>query len=215
MQEIPWHFSPFIWLFGYGIALLGYLYCLFVHFSSKIILTGKNNLKKDGNYIYCFWHRYIFLYFALFMRHYRHVWMQHPIWFMKPSHIYLRLIGVRKVILGSSGHAGKEAADQLVGYLKAGYSTAIMPDGPKGPPFVLKKGALHISEQSQVPIVPLKFKTSALPELNHWDRRLWPMPFKTYQVEFGQPLLVNADNFEEVMQSLSSALGEVSSFNKY
>jgi lysophospholipid acyltransferase (LPLAT)-like uncharacterized protein len=56
--------------------------------------------------------------------------MQHPTWYMKPSHVMLRFIGVKKITLGSSGYSGKEAADQLVEYLKKGYSTVILPDGP-------------------------------------------------------------------------------------
>jgi hypothetical protein len=33
---------------------------------------------------------------------------------MKPSHVMLRFVGVRKLILGSSGHSGRKAADELV-----------------------------------------------------------------------------------------------------
>jgi lysophospholipid acyltransferase (LPLAT)-like uncharacterized protein len=55
----------------------------------------------------------------------------------------LRFIGVKKIVLGSSGYSGKEAADQLVEYLKKGYSTVLSPDGPSGPAFQMKKGALQ------------------------------------------------------------------------
>jgi lysophospholipid acyltransferase (LPLAT)-like uncharacterized protein len=104
------------------------------------------------------------------------------------------------------GHAGKEAADQLVEYLKKGYSTAIMADGPKGPLFIMKKGALHMSIQSGVPIVPLQFKAAHAWELNHWDRRLWPLPFNKYTVEFGQPIQVTKDNLENAYELISKAL---------
>ena len=68
-----------------------------------------------------------------------------------------------------------------------------MPDGPNGPPFVMKKGALHMSIQSNVPIVPLQFKTSHLWELNHWDKHMWALPFTKYTVEFGEPVQVTED----------------------
>ena len=92
-----------------------------------------------------------------FLRNYRHAWMQHATWYMKTSHVMLRYVGVRKIILGSTGHAGKKAATQLVGYLKNGYSTVLLPDGPSGPPFQMKKVAFHISMQSNVPILPVRF----------------------------------------------------------
>jgi lysophospholipid acyltransferase (LPLAT)-like uncharacterized protein len=126
---------------------------------------------------------------------------------MKPSHIFLRFIGVSKIILGSTGHSGKEAADQLVEYLKNGYSTAIMPDGPNGPPFIMKKGVLHMSLQSNVPIVPLQFKASRALELNHWDKRLWALPFNKYTVQFGEPVQVTEDNLENAYELISEALG--------
>jgi lysophospholipid acyltransferase (LPLAT)-like uncharacterized protein len=207
VNEVPLRFKPFVFLFGYGIAILGYIYCCLVHFTSKIVFIGRENLNKNSNYIICFWHQHVFLYFSIFLRNRHHAWMQHPIWFMKPSHIFLHLIGVSKIVLGSTGHSGKEAADKLVGCLKEGYSTVIMPDGPYGPPFVMKKGALHMSIQSNVPIVPLRFKTSRALELNHWDRRLWPLPFTKYTVEFGEPYLITNDNIESKYELISKALG--------
>ena len=207
VNEVPLRFKPFVCLFGYSIAILGYIYCCLVHVTSKIVYIGKEHLKENSNYIICFWHQHVFLYFTIFLRNHHHAWMQHPIWFMKPSHIFLRFIGVSKVILGSTGHSGKEAASQLVEYLKKGYSTAIMPDGPHGPAFIMKKGALHMSIQSNIPIVPLRFKASHALELNHWDKRLWALPFSKYTVEFGDPVQVTEDNLERSYELISKALG--------
>lgn len=207
VNEVPFRFKPLVFLFGYSVAILGFVYCFVVHFTSKIVFIGREQLKKNSNYILCFWHQYAFLYFVIFLRNQHHIWMQHPIWYMKPSHIFLRFIGVTKIILGSTGHSGKEAAKQLVEYLKKGSSTAIMPDGPHGPPFIMKKGSLHMSLQSNVPIIPIRFKTSFAWELNRWDRRLWPLPFTKYTVEFGQPVQVTKDNLESVYNIVSKALG--------
>ena len=96
---------------------------------------------------------------------------------MKPCHVLLRLMGVEKIILGSTGHSGRKAADQLVEYLKRGYSTVVMPDGPNGPPFILKKGILHMSLQSGVPIVAMQFISSDYFEFNTWDRKKLSYPF--------------------------------------
>jgi lysophospholipid acyltransferase (LPLAT)-like uncharacterized protein len=132
--------------------------------------------------------------------------MQHPTWYMKPSHVMLSFIGVKKIILGFSGYSGKEAADQLVEYLKKGFSTVILPDGPSGPPFKMKKGGLHISLQSNVPIAPMRFQTSNSIEIPYWDRRKWPLPFSRITVEFGEPIQITEDNFEMACDLISKSL---------
>jgi lysophospholipid acyltransferase (LPLAT)-like uncharacterized protein len=126
---------------------------------------------------------------------------------MKPSHVMLRFIGVKKIVLGSSGYSGKEAADQLVEYLKQGYSTVLLPDGPSGPPFQMKKGTLHISLQSNVPIAAMGFHTTHSLEIPFWDRRKWPLPFSTIMVEYGEPIQITKDNLEMAYGLISKSLG--------
>jgi lysophospholipid acyltransferase (LPLAT)-like uncharacterized protein len=198
--------KPLLFLFGYGIALLGYMYTLIVHFTSRIEILGQEYLNKDSNYILCLWHQNIFIYFMVFLWHKRHVWMQHPIWFMKPSHIFLRMIGVSKIILGSTGHAGREAADELVAYLKKGYSTAIMPDGPAGPAFEIKKGIFHISQQSGVALVPMQFNIRPSIELNRWDKRKWPMPFSRINICYKKPIYVKKAISADLCHKLNVSL---------
>jgi lysophospholipid acyltransferase (LPLAT)-like uncharacterized protein len=196
VDEVPFFLKPFYYVYGYGTPCLLAIYFLIVRLTSKIVFIGKEKLGERSNYIFCFWHTFICLHFTAFMRHRQYVWMVHPAWFLKPSHVGLRFVGVEKIILGSSGHSGKEAAGQLVEYLKKGYSTVFLPDGPGGPPFQMKKGALHISMQSNVPIVPMRFKATRAIETSNWDRRKWPVPFSRITVEFGEPIQINEADFE-------------------
>jgi lysophospholipid acyltransferase (LPLAT)-like uncharacterized protein len=94
-----------------------------------------------------------------------------------------------------------------VEYLKKGYSTVLLPDGPSGPSLVAKKGFLHISLQSQVPIVPIQFKASKFFESHGWDRKKWPIPFSTIKVQFGKPTLISEGNFDEAYREITKALG--------
>jgi lysophospholipid acyltransferase (LPLAT)-like uncharacterized protein len=208
VNEVPFAIKPIFYLYGYGISFLVFIYFVVVHLTSKIKIIGKENLKEDANYIICFWHSFIFLYFTVFLKNYRHAWMQHATWYMKTSHVMLRYVGVRKIILGSTGHAGKEAANQLVGYLKDGYSTVLLPDGPNGPPFQMKKGAFHISMQSNVPILPVRFYSFPSIKAKSWDRRKCPLPFSTITVEYGKPTQVTSSNFEAAYDSISIFLNE-------
>ena len=206
VNEVPLILKPIFYLYGYGVPVFGFIYLFVVRFTSKIVFIGREQLEEKSNYIFCLWHTFIFLYFTVFLRTRLHVWMQHPTWYMKPSHVMLRFIGVKNIILGSSGYSGKEAADRLVEYLKKGYSTVLLPDGPSGPPFKMKKGALHISLQSNVPIVPIRFQISNSYEIPYWDRRKWPLPFSRITVEFGEPIQITENNFEMAYDLISKSL---------
>ena len=198
---------PFFYFFSYGCAIVCLIYAVIVHYTSKIVFEGEKHLASRSNYIFCHWHTYIFLYFAVFMRHRSHAWMQHPLWFMKVSHLFLRFIGVEKIILGSTGHHGHEAAHLLVESLKSGYSTVLLPDGPGGPAFVPKKGVLHIALQSGVPILPIRFQTARVIHLKTWDRKIWPLPFCTIRVQYLEPIEITENTFDQAYHKLREALG--------
>jgi hypothetical protein len=70
-----------------------------------------------------------------------------------------------------------------------------------------EKGALHISMQSNVPIAPMRFKTSPSFEISNWDRRKFPLPFSNITVEFGEPIQITKDNFEMAYDIISKSLG--------
>jgi lysophospholipid acyltransferase (LPLAT)-like uncharacterized protein len=74
---------------------------------------------------------------------------------MRPVHTAFRLMGLKPLLLGSSGEEGRRAANDLARLVQKGWSTTISPDGPYGPPRLLKKGVLHVALKSGVPIVPL------------------------------------------------------------
>ncbi len=207
VDSVPAVLLPLFYLFTYGCATVCYAYAMIVHFTSKIVFAGEEHLESRPNYIFCHWHTYIILYFAVFIRHHSHAWMQHPLWFMKVSHLFLRFIGVEKIILGSTGHHGHEAADLLVESLRKGYSTVLLPDGPGGPAFVAKKGVLHIALQSGVPILPIRFQTARVIQLKTWDRKKWPLPFCTIKVQYLEPIEVTNGTFDRAYNKLVEALG--------
>jgi lysophospholipid acyltransferase (LPLAT)-like uncharacterized protein len=144
----------------------------------KVEISGRENLSKHANYIFCHWHTFVPLALIsavpsiprIFDRA-SHAWMQHPSWYMQAIHVVLRLIGVDKIILGSTGHSGREAADQLVEYLRRGYSTS-------------------------------KFF-----ELKTWDRKKWPYPFSTVKMNITTPIQIASDNLDEAQKRITTALG--------
>ena len=144
------------------------------------------------------WHNNLVSYFIVYTKYkVPYVWLNHPAWFMKPIHILLKLIGTRKIALGSSGFSGKAALDEVVYFLKKGYNTLITPDGPAGPVKKLKNGVLDMSLASGIPIIPLKINTNKEFILKATcDKKRFPMLFSTIIVEFGNPVIVTNENYE-------------------
>jgi lysophospholipid acyltransferase (LPLAT)-like uncharacterized protein len=209
VNNVPLFLLPLFYLVSYLVAISLFLYAFIVHFTCKTEILGRGHLGGRQNYIFCHWHTFIPLYYCAFYPHFhRHVWMQHPLWYMKPIHLILHFAGIKKIILGSSGFSGRKAADELVESLKEGYSTVILPDGPNGPPFVPKLGAFHISLKSKVPIVPIKFDGSKFFEGGSWDRKKWPIPFSLIRVELGNPIQVTEESFDEDIVGVTKALGK-------
>ena len=132
--------------------------------------------------------------------------MVHPLLYMAHMWVLVRLLGVQKLILGSTGHGGHKAASELIESLKAGYSTMICPDGPSGPPNVFKKGVLNIAVKSKVQIVPLHFNPNPCICIWRWDKKLFPLPFGRLEVRIGMPFEVTQRKIKEVEKILISAL---------
>ncbi|UCG66982.1 MAG: hypothetical protein JSW12_08305 [Deltaproteobacteria bacterium] len=207
VDNVPLFLRPLFYFYGYSVAFILFVYFLIVRATLRVEIRGHEILKIRSNYILCFWHTFIVLYFSVFLRNRSHIWMQHASWFMKPVHVFLRFIGVKELALGSTGHSGQVAADKVVSYLRRGYSSVLLPDGPSGPPFRLNKGILHMALQSHVPIVPMRFTASNYYELNTWDRKKWPYPFSKISIEFGNPIQVTSANFTAAFGELEKALG--------
>jgi lysophospholipid acyltransferase (LPLAT)-like uncharacterized protein len=207
VDDVPPLLRPLHNVYSYGTAATLFGYAQLVRATSTIEIIGQEQIDEYATYIFCYWHTYTPVYFCCFSHHSDHAWMQHPSWMVKHVHIMVRMVGVRYLIYGSTGHSGREAADVVVRLLRQGCSTALMPDGPRGPAGVLKDGVLHISQQSGVPIVPIRFRPSRCVRLNGWDRKHFPIPFGAIRFEYGTPVSVTGSNFEEARHRVTELLG--------
>jgi lysophospholipid acyltransferase (LPLAT)-like uncharacterized protein len=90
-------------------------------------------------------------------------------------------------IRGSASHTGARALrDYYDALVKQGVSPSITPDGPKGPRFVFKPGAILLSQMSQRPMLPLAFAASRA-WLIAWDKFVIPWPFSKIVIAVGPP----------------------------
>jgi len=214
VDDAPRVLRPPILLYGATVAAALATLFLLPRPTIRVRLEGRDHLAPGTPYIFCHWHEAIPLFFQAnvprllpALHGAPHAWMQHPLWFMKPIHLFLRTIGIRAVVLGSAGHAGRSAADTLVGMLQTGWSTVMFPDGPAGPPHTLKKGVLHMAAQSGVPIVPLRLTASRCVRLPTWDRKQCALPCSTIRVAIGRPVRVDPRAPEAAADRLVADLG--------
>jgi len=93
-------------------------------------------------------------------------------------------------IRGSSTHTGARALRDYYQALKLdGLSPAITPDGPRGPPWKFKPGAVLLAQLSQRPIVPMAYAASRAWKVK-WDHFVIPKPFARVVVAVGEPVYV-------------------------
>jgi lysophospholipid acyltransferase (LPLAT)-like uncharacterized protein len=103
--------------------------------------------------------------------------------------ILVRQMGAQ-VIRGSSSHTGARALrDYYLALAKKNISPCITPDGPRGPPWKFKPGAILLAQMSQRPIIPMAYAASRAWKIK-WDRFIIPMPFSRISVVVGEPVYV-------------------------
>jgi len=95
-----------------------------------------------------------------------------------------------EVIRGSSSHTGaRTLRDYYQALAHEGISPAITPDGPRGPRWKFKPGAVLLAQLSQRPIIPMAFAASRAWRIK-WDRFVIPVPFARIAIVVGEPVYI-------------------------
>jgi lysophospholipid acyltransferase (LPLAT)-like uncharacterized protein len=93
-------------------------------------------------------------------------------------------------IRGSSTHTGARALrDYYQALSKEGVSPAITPDGPRGPPWKFKPGAVLLAQLSGRPMIPLSYAASRAWKIK-WDSFVIPKPWARISLAVGEPVYV-------------------------
>ena len=104
-----------------------------------------------------------------------------------------------KLIRGSSSKGGKEVLESLIDIAGNNF-TLITPDGPQGPKYEFKAGAVIASQRSGVPLVlcGVEIKSKKLFKKS-WDKFEFPCPFSKINLNFSEPLIIDKElNKEEI-----------------
>ena len=142
--------------------------------------------------IYTFWHNRVFLstYF----------WRQRQIVVMTSQSFdgeyiarFIQRFGCGAA-RGSSTRGATGAVVEMVRLMRAGCATAFTIDGPKGPQYVAKMGAVLLAKKTGNPILPFTITARKFWEAKRsWDRLQVPKPFTRALVGIAPPITIAAD----------------------
>lgn len=110
---------------------------------------------------------------------------------------------------GSSTRGARAGLIQMIRAVRAGKSAAFTVDGPRGPIYVAKPGALLLAAKSGAPILPFSISLDRCWRLKSWDRIEIPKPFARALVVIGQPIFVKDGNSEAELERFQQALEAV------
>jgi lysophospholipid acyltransferase (LPLAT)-like uncharacterized protein len=150
-------------------------------------------LRQAPSLVPCYWHQHQ-LYCGKFLIEQRGRGLTVG-WLISPSvdgelgAMMVRRLGA-VVIRGSSTHTGARALrDYYQALTRDNVSPVITPDGPRGPRFRFKPGALLLAQMSGRPVLPMAYAASRA-WLIKWDKFVIPVPFSRIAIAIGAPCYV-------------------------
>lgn len=117
-------------------------------------------------------------------------------------------LGLR-VIRGSSSRGGREAATDLLEAVRAGHDLGITPDGPRGPCYQMKPGALVVARRAHIRVVLAGFDFESSWRLSSWDGFHLPKPFSVVHMRFVVADPVELEDRDEAALELGRRLAEL------
>src|SRR6266481_1932073 len=142
--------------------------------------------------IYAFWHNRVFLS--------THFWQRRRIVVMTSKSFdgeyiarFIQRFGYGAA-RGSSTRGATGAVVEMIRLMRAGCPTAFTIDGPKGPRYVSKMGAVLLAKKTGNPILPFTITADRFWEAKRsWDGFQVPRPFTRARVTIAAPIFVRPD----------------------
>lgn len=108
---------------------------------------------------------------------------------------FIRRLGYGAV-RGSSTRGGVRGLVEMIRLMRSRVPMAFTVDGPRGPRYEAKSGAVLLAKKTENPILPFGVECSSYWTINSWDKLQIPRPFARARVIFAEPIYVdpNADD---------------------
>lgn len=112
------------------------------------------------------------------------------------------------VVRGSSSRTGAQAMRDVYEIIKRGFSPVITPDGPRGPIYEFKQGAVMISQIANAPMIPIGIECSNAWHLGSWDKFMIPKPFSNVTIRIGEPVTAEKKLSQDKMKMMCKTMQE-------
>jgi lysophospholipid acyltransferase (LPLAT)-like uncharacterized protein len=107
---------------------------------------------------------------------------------------------------GSATRGGGRALAEMARCLDNGMEVGFTIDGPRGPAYVAKPGAVTLARHTGQAILPFHIAASSYIEFPSWDRLQIPLPFARAASFIGEPIYVPRDSTSEEVAAKQAAL---------
>ena len=195
--------------------LIFYILILIIGSTTRFEIEGWEHWEeasRNGRLpIYTSWHNRIFL-ATYFWRRRRIVVMTSRSFDGEYISRFIQRFGFGAV-RGSSTRGGVGAIVEMVRLMRYGCPVGFTIDGPKGPRYVAKMGAVLLAKKTGHPILPFTITPNKFWELSSWDQFQFPTWFTRALVVIAPPIDVPNDADEESLEAkrkeLQQALDEI------
>lgn len=189
-------------------AFISYLLVSLIGLTMRWQMVGgsdrRGNIASDQPMIYVFWHNRI-LPATWFFRHLGIVVMTSQSY---DGEIIARMIqffgyGASR---GSTSRGGSRSLREMAACLAAGFDAAFTIDGPKGPIYEAKPGAIQLAKLTGCPLLPVCQTPQHYWELRSWDRFRIPKLFSRGLIAYAPPIYVARDSDAETVAAKQAEL---------
>lgn len=167
-------------------------------------------LARGTPFIPCYWHQqHIFCAWYLLQLQGRGLRLGFLISPSQDGDVPARIVegwGAR-AIRGSSTRTGARAMRDLYQAVsQEGISPVNTADGPTGPVFRFKPGAVMLSQLTGYPMLPMAYAAERCWQLGSWDRFIVPKPFSRIVIAIGAPRQVERNLNPEQQQTVATEM---------
>lgn len=96
-------------------------------------------------------------------------------------------------VRGSSTRGGVGALVEMIRLMRKGMPMAFSVDGPKGPRYIAKTGAVLLAKKTGNPMMPFVVENKSYWTIKSWDQLQIPKPFTRVRVMIAEPIFVEQD----------------------
>ena len=195
--------------------LLFFVCIKIIGFTTRFEVRGAEHLDEIESRgelpIVCFWHNRIFL-GTYFWRNRGVVVLTSKSYDGEYIARFIQRFGFG-AIRGSSSRGGATALIEMVRSMRAGHPMAFSVDGPRGPKYQAKQGAVLLAKKTGNAMLPFIVEARRYWQLKSWDNMQIPVPFTRALAIFGRPIYVSPTagdaELAEKLKEMQNALDQL------